>query len=203
MSALEYILVAVVGYLVGSIPFAVLIGRIHGVDILKEGSGSPGATNVKRSVGRMAGNLCFVVDFMKGLIAAGWPQLPFLGFSNPLVLGIVGLLAAVIGHSFSVFISFRGGKGVSTTIGGLLAIMPMVLLVAIVVWAIVYHLTRYVSLASIILGVSLPLLATLFKESVQVVGLCVFISLFIIVRHRSNIKRLIAGTEDRFSKESS
>ena len=202
MSALECTLVAVVGYVVGSIPFALVIGRLYGVDILKEGSGNPGATNVRRVVGKRAGNLCFAGDFLKGLVAAGWPQLSILGFSDPLRLAIVGLLAAVMGHSFSVFIGFRGGKGVSTTIGGLLAIMTKVLLLSVVVWLIVYYLTRYVSLASIVLGVSLPVMAIFFREPNEVVGLCLFFAIFIILRHRSNIRRLIAGTENRFSKES-
>ena len=201
MSGLEFLFVALVGYIIGSIPFAVIIGIFHGVDILKQGSGNPGATNVKRVIGKGAGYLCFVGDSTKGLLAAGWPQLPVFEIVEPLRFAIVGLVAAVLGHSFSIFIGFRGGKGVATIIGGLLAIMTKVLLISVVVWLIVFYTTRYVSVASIGLGLSLPLLAVLCREPIEVIVLCLFLTTFIILRHRSNIRRLISGTEDRVQKE--
>ena len=167
MSALEFILVVLVGYIVGSIPFAVIIGIFHGVDILKQGSGNPGTTNVKRVIGKRAGYFCFLGDSTKGLFAAGWPQIPALEMGDPLRLAIVGLVAAVLGHSFSIFIGFRGGKGVATIIGGLVAIMTKVLLFSVVVWLIVFYTTRYVSLASILLGLSLPVLAVIFRQPIE------------------------------------
>ncbi|AWT59626.1 MAG: Glycerol-3-phosphate acyltransferase [Candidatus Moanabacter tarae] len=202
MSGLEFLLVTLVGYIVGSIPFAVMIGIFHGVDILQQGSGNPGATNVKRVIGKGAGYFCFVGDSMKGLLAAGWPQLHvFEMVSDPLRLAFVGLVAAVLGHSYSVFIRFKGGKGVATIIGGLFAIMTNVLLISVVVWLIVFYITRYVSFASICLCLSLPLLALICREPIEVIVLCLFFAIFITLRHRSNIRRLISGTEDRMQKE--
>ena len=200
MTTFEILSVVIIGYLLGSIPFAVLIARKKGVDILKTGSGNPGATNVKRVLGKWAGNLCFVLDFLKGVIAAGWPMLPFLGASDPSVLGIFGLAAAIVGHSFSVFIGFRGGKGVAVTIGGLVVIMFWVILAGIVIWLIVFYLTRYVSLASLMLGVSLPIFALLNQRPPEQLTLACLLAVLIVFRHRSNIKRLLQGKESQFEK---
>lgn len=185
----------------GSIPFAVIIGRVKGVDILKVGSGNPGATNVKRAVGKGAGNLCFGLDALKGVVAAGWPQLSILETSNTLGLGIIGLLAAIMGHSFSVFLKFRGGKGVATTIGGLLTLMPWVMLVGLLVWVAVFYTTRYVSLASMALGLSLPLGSWIFRQPVEGFLLSAFLAVLILIRHHSNISRLLAGTENRIERK--
>ena len=151
MAWVDFITVAAAGYLLGAIPFAVIIARFCGVDIFKVGSGNPGATNVKRSCGKTAGNLCFILDASKGFAATAFPLYAhFFGieFSEPQALAYVGLVAAIVGHSFSVFIKFRGGKGVAVTIGGLLAIMWAAILVALVLWVVVFYSTRYVSLAS-------------------------------------------------------
>ena len=106
MSYLIILLVSLVGYLLGSIGFAVIIARSQGIDIFKEGSGNPGATNVKRLLGAKFGNAVFVLDALKGLIAAGWPLL----FFADIRLAVIGLIAAILGHSFSVFLKFRGGN---------------------------------------------------------------------------------------------
>ena len=197
MSPLEVSLAAVVGYLIGSVPFAVLIGRARGVDVLREGSRNPGATNVGRVVGRGAGNLCFALDAGKGVISAGWPLIAFGSEEARLVFGIMGLVAAIVGHSFSVFSRFQGGKGVATTMGGLLALMPSTLLIGLCVWLAVYFATRYVSLASICFGLSLPLSGWLLGHQEAAMLLAIFIAVLILVRHRSNIGRLLAGTEHR------
>jgi acyl phosphate:glycerol-3-phosphate acyltransferase len=200
VSAINILLVSLVGYLLGAISFAVIIAKSKGVDILKEGSGNPGATNVKRVLGSNCGNSVFALDALKGLLAAGWPRLVFEGELG-LKLAVVGLVAAIIGHSFSVFLKFRGGKGVATTMGGLLAIMPMVLLIGLLVWAICFYSTKIVALASISFGVSLPIAAYLFFGSSDprfTLGLVV--GLLIVVRHRSNIVRMFAGKENSFKK---
>ena len=202
MALLEVIAVIVVGYLLGAISFAVIIAKNNGVDIFSEGSGSPGATNVKRTIGKQAGNLCFALDAGKGFIAAGWPMLPTFGLqSSPEVLSIIGLAAAIIGHSFSVFIRFRGGKGVATTMGGLLAMMPLVLVTGLLVWGAVFYSTRYVSLASILFGVSLPITAVIMGLGMPRIIFCILLAVLIVVRHQANIKRLLAGKENRFSKK--
>ncbi len=198
---LELLIVAVAGYLIGSVSFAVIIAKQRGVNILKEGSCNPGATNVKRVLGKKAGNLCFALDFLKGLVAAGWPLLPFLGFSEPIHLGIIGLIAAILGHSFSCFLGFKGGKGVATTMGGLLALAPFVLIIGLLTWVVLFYTSRYVSLASIGFGLSLPLSGIFLTADTWLVAFLVALAVLIVVRHRSNIQRLLNGTENRFSKK--
>lgn len=128
----------IIGYLLGSIPFAVIISRFYGVDIFKVGSGNAGATNVKRTIGKTAGNLCFFLDLLKGLLSAGWVQLIPSNTGALFTLSTVGLVAAIIGHRFSVFLKFQGGKGVATTMGGLIIIMPISLLIGISIWGLVF-----------------------------------------------------------------
>ena len=178
-----------------------IIARFCGVDIFKVGSGNPGATNVKRSCGKTAGNLCFILDASKGFAATAFPLYAhFFGieFSEPQALAYVGLVAAIVGHSFSVFIKFRGGKGVAVTIGGLLAIMWAAILIALVLWVVVFYSTRYVSLASIAMALALPVAAAFLYPTGVHTYIAIAIAAVIVVRHRSNIVRLIKGTENRF-----
>lgn len=191
---------AIVGYLLGAIPFAVLIARKHGVDIFKAGSGNPGATNVKRVVGKGAGNLCFVLDALKGFVAAGWPLVLFHGQDYVVEFGIAGLIAAIAGHAFSIFMRFRGGKGVATTIGGMLALCPLVIIIGLIVWLIVFYWKRYVSLASLCMGISLPIAAFLLHRPTVIVWFSLLLTALIIIRHRANIVRLKNGTENRFER---
>lgn len=199
MHAFEIIIVSVCGYLIGSIPFAVIIGKIHGVNILEVGSGSPGASNIKRSVGKGAGNVCFLLDFLKGVVAAGWPQLPLLGTDNPIGLAMIGLIAAILGHSFSLFTRFRGGKGVATTMGGLLVITPLALGIGLVLWSLIFFAFRYVSVASLTFGISLPLTNLIFGIFDLRLWFSITLAVIIILRHGSNIKRLMKGRENRFN----
>ena len=201
----EYSLVILLGYLLGSISFAVLIAKKHGINILKEGSGNPGATNVKRVIGKNAGNLVFFLDFLKGFLAAIIPMYAFTNPSNSAtILAIVGLSSAIMGHSFSMFLKFKGGKGVATTIGGLIAIMPTVLLGGILVWLIVYYSSKIVSIASLVFGISLPLIAyTLQQTEVAAINnqqflFALALAILITVRHLNNIQRLIKGKETQF-----
>ncbi len=188
----------VAGYVIGSISFAVLIAKGHGVDIFKLGSGNPGATNVLRNLGKRAGYTCFLLDAFKGIAAAlvGFGLSRFTAGNDGEAFAIVGLAGAIFGHSFSMFLDFRGGKGVATTVGGLIVILPWVMLIGIVVWLLVFYTTRYVSLASIMLGISLPVSA-LFLTSRLGFILCIVLGLLILVRHRSNLQRLRRGEESR------
>ena len=206
-TGVELIGVFVIGYVIGSIPFAVLIARRHGKNIFAEGSGNPGATNVKRVLGKKAGNVCFALDCLKGLAAAGWPMLPFLTMSDPRLLGIAGLLGAILGHSASVFLKFRGGKGVATTIGGLAVLFPYVIAVGLAVWLTVYYASKVVSLASLALALSLPLTGLVFVRDADGSlfwwgwGFLLALCLLIFVRHHSNIRRLLKGQEGGFKKK--
>ena len=200
MSFANILIVSIVGYLLGAISFAVIIARSKGVDILKIGSGNPGATNVTRALGSRWGKLVFALDALKGSIAAGWPLI-FISESG-LELAIIGLIASIIGHSFSIFLNFRGGKGVATTMGGMLALMPSVLLVGVLVWGVVFLTFRMVALASILFAVSLSVSAYFIydmKDPRFALGLV--LGILIIVRHRSNIARMLQGSEGRFNRE--
>jgi glycerol-3-phosphate acyltransferase PlsY len=198
-----------VGYLLGSLPFGVWVARAHGVDIFKAGSGNPGATNVKRSVGKKAGNLVFLLDFLKGVLATIWPVIVarFVGpgcacdAEQVERMAVAGMVGAIVGHSYSCFIGFRGGKGVATSIGGLLALCWPVALLGVAVWLVVFYATRYVSLASILLAASLPVSAWLLHRTAFLTMFFGLLGVFIIVRHSTNIQRLFNGTESKFSKK--
>ena len=195
MSVFSIILFTIIGYLLGAISFAVIIARSQGVDIFKEGSGNPGATNVKRILGKKWGHAVFALDALKGFTAT---VLPLMVYGDDR-LAIIGLIAAILGHSFSVFLKFRGGKGVATTIGGLLVLMCPVLLVGLVVWLIIFYTKKVVGLASIFFAVSLPLSAYfIYGTEDPRFYLGVVLALFIVGRHRSNIIRMFSGKENKF-----
>lgn len=203
---------ALLGYLLGSVNFAVLVAKKHGVDILKEGSGNPGATNVKRVLGKGPGNLVFALDALKGFVGAGLPYLLLRVDANGandirFVVCVAGFVGTLLGHCFSCFLKFKGGKGVASTIGGLLVLLPVPILIGAALWGIVFLLSRYVSLASIALGVSLPLSCWLLPLFTKLTfgqpefWFAAAIAAFNVWTHRSNIGRLLAGTENRFVKK--
>jgi glycerol-3-phosphate acyltransferase PlsY len=196
--------VAAAGYLLGSLPFGFLVARSRGVDIFQVGSRNPGATNVRRVLGRGPGNAVFALDALKGAVAAGWPLVLAWGAlrapPGPDTFGYIGLGFAVLGHSYSCFTRFRGGKGVSTAAGGLFVLMPPVGLAALAIWAVVFLVGRYVSLASIVAAVSLPALAYGFGRGRLALGVSGAIAAFVVIRHRSNLARLANGTEKRFER---
>jgi glycerol-3-phosphate acyltransferase PlsY len=195
MTVVSILLVTIIGYLIGAISFAVIIARSKGVDIFKEGSGNPGATNIKRILGKRWGNVVFALDALKGFTSAG---LPLMVYDDDR-LAVIGLIAAILGHSFSVFLKFRGGKGVATTIGGLLALMYPALLIGLVVWLIIFYTKKVVALASIFFAVSLPLSAYfIYGTEDPRFYLSVVLALFIVGRHRSNIIRMFSGKENKF-----
>jgi glycerol-3-phosphate acyltransferase PlsY len=197
MTFANILIVSIAGYLLGAISFAVIIARSKGVDILKFGSGNPGATNVTRAIGSKWGKLVFALDALKGYVAAGWPLI-FMGESG-LQLGIIGLIASIIGHSFSIFLKFRGGKGVATTMGGLLALIPLILLIGVFVWGAVFLISRMVALASIFFALSLTASTYfIYGGGDPRFTLCLVLGILIIVRHRSNISRMLQGTENQF-----
>lgn len=206
--------VAACGYLLGALPFGYLVARAHGVNIFEVGSRNPGATNVRRVLGRGPGNTVFALDAAKGALAAGWPLLLALGGvaasgPGPLRtlaacagwLAYVGLAFALLGHSFSCFTRFRGGKGVATAAGGILVLMPLAAAVVAVVWVATFYASRYVSLASILGALCLPLAVLLLKHDAASLGVSAAVAVFVVVRHRSNISRLLAGTEARFERK--
>ncbi len=215
------ILFLVLGYFLGAIPFAVIVAKRCGVDILKEGSGNPGATNVKRVCGKKAGNTVFVLDVLKGFLATTLPVLILGALSGTVDFGdeesreltltisqLCGLTGAVVGHCFSCFLKFKGGKGVSTTIGAMLGAMPVAVLLALIGWVIFYFFSRIVAIASIAFGIFLPCVVFSLIKFAPESGynfvhfwFCCTITIFIIVMHQSNIRRLIKGEENSFAKK--
>jgi glycerol-3-phosphate acyltransferase PlsY len=200
---LEPILIAaVVGYLLGSLSFGYLIARAKGVNIFEVGSKSSGATNVLRVLGKGPGYLAFFLDALKGAAAAGWPLVFVRGpHSTYLICAVAGLVAAIVGHSFSCFIKFRGGKGVATATGGFLILLPTETLIAGMVWIIAFYASRYVSLASIIAAIALTAAAFLLHELPFLQYFALLIAVLVIIRHRANIVRLLNGTENKFVKK--
>ncbi len=195
MSGLD-ILAVVVAYLLGAVPFGYLIAkRAHGGDIRASGSGSIGATNVMRSVGRGAGLATLLLDVAKGFAAVELAKL--LSHDEPRTV-IIASIAAIVGHIFPVFLKFRGGKGVATGVGVFLAIAPKAVLAVLVVWAIVVAIWRYVSLASILGTAAFPLCAYLiYRPPLEAALGMIAGATLIVLKHWSNIERLVAGTERR------
>ena len=198
-------------YLAGSVPSGYIIGKMNGMDIRNHGSGNIGATNVTRVVGKGWGRVCFACDFLKGLLPALVATLLVKGGQLPDPAGALPLIAAfgaVAGHIWTLFLGFKGGKGVATAAGAIMAINPPALLVAGAVWVATFFGTRYVSVASIAASLSLPAAGFLFKfigvwrASLAELALLVILAVISILKHSSNIKRLLDGTEPSFAKKS-
>lgn len=187
----------------GSFSFGALLARIEGVDIFSSGSGSSGATNIKRTLGGSAGSLVFVLDFLKGyipslVIAKSFPEENYLNIR----LAALGLIGVLLGHSFSIFHKFRGGKGIASTMGGLLAIMPNTLVIGIFLWLVIFHATKIVSMASLCFAASTILTSYLFSYPKDCIVCAIIINGIIFWQHRTNIVRLLNGTEYKFTKKS-
>ena len=197
-------------YLFGSIPFGYLAGKIGGIDIRKVGSGNIGATNVVRTLGKRYGYPVFLLDFLKGFgavkisMSIATDARPEWG--SPEIFGILAAVASVIGHSFPLWLKFRGGKGVATSAGALFGLMPLATLIAVVIWVLVFWFTRYVSVASLVTSVALPLIILIMTRLNQIHGNALFysslaIAAVVIWRHRSNFSRLMRGSEPRFTRK--
>ena len=182
-------------YLLGSIPNGLIFGKlIWHKDLRQFGSKNIGATNAWRVIGAKAGILIFLLDFLKGALSV-WLAKNFIG--DELIMVGAGLLA-ILGHTFSIFLKLRGGKGVATGLGVIALMMPEVTAIVFATWTIIFLVTRYVSLASIIAAALTPILAFWFDESTAFIIFGVAAAIFIIVRHKDNIARLIHGKENRF-----
>ena len=208
-AALPLVVAAIAGYFLGALPFGYWIARARGVDIFAAGSRSSGATNVVRTIGKGAGYTVFVLDVLKGAAAAGWPLL-VLALKGPAAgasaagalrfahtLGATGLVCALLGHSFSCFTRFRGGKGVAAGAGGFLVLMPIVTVIGAAAWALVYYASGYVSLASLGAAVTLPVAGVFLNEPWFLIVIACAVAVFVTFRHRANIARLLAGTEHK------
>ena len=202
------LIVFVLSYLCGSLPSGYIIGKFNGIDIRQYGSHNIGATNVRRVLGRDWSLICFALDFLKGLLpvifighALGgrWP----IGYGMG---GIIAAIAAVLGHIFPIWLKFKGGKGVATSLGVVAGIAFIPVLIGGIAWLIVFHFSRMVSLASMVAVTVIALFALgsqLISASIGWPGviLLAIIAALVIIRHKDNIKRIHDGTESKFEKK--
>ena len=207
MPVTAYILTALGAYLLGSIPFGFLVAKAKGIDIRSVGSGNIGATNAMRVLGKPAGIFVLMLDAAKGF-AAVWLAIflakQFNVSLNLEKLAVIAGLCAVLGHNYTCWLKFKGGKGIATTAGVFLALAPWALLVALVVFILALLLTKYVSVASISAAVALPAAVWIMTPQTVLLGvIATALGLLAIYKHKGNIERLIAGTENRMSKKSS
>jgi glycerol-3-phosphate acyltransferase PlsY len=193
----EIFILCLLAYLCGSVPFGVLLAKTQNMDIREHGSGNIGATNVARTMGKKAGLITLAGDVLKGLlvvfIASQW-------FDSTMVTSLAGL-AVFLGHLYSIFLKFKGGKGVATGLGILSFAMPLSTLCSAGVFAISLKISGYVSLSSILAAISLPLLGIFFKMPLSYIYLATIVALFTLQKHHDNIVRLTQGTEAFFFKK--
>lgn len=195
---MKYILVFAVSYLLGSIPFGLLTTKLFaGVDVRKHGSGNIGMTNVLRTTGYFCALITLIGDMGKGVAAV------LLGsyFLGDATLTLISGIMAVVGHNWSLFLRFKGGKGIATIGGVLLAYQPLVAAILAVIWVAVLIFSRYISLASIVVAFCFPIILIILKTNALEVVLAIIVATFTIFKHRSNIERLRNGTEYRFGQK--
>jgi acyl phosphate:glycerol-3-phosphate acyltransferase len=205
-----FVSVGLITYLVGSFPTGYVVGCLRGIDVRKVGSGNVGATNVTRILGKHFGYPVFVIDFLKGLVAvllagAISHRCHFDSIASDFCAALGGIFS-VVGHSFPVWLGFRGGKGVATSLGVIFGISWIAALVMGALWILIFKITRYVSVASIAAAAALPvaMIALFFLNQLRSPVLVYFslcLTAIVVIRHRSNLSRLLSGTEPRFSRK--
>ena len=202
----KIIFLTLAAYIIGSIPFGLLIAKTQGLDIREQGSGNIGATNVLRCLGKPLGITCFVLDVLKGFLPAFF--FPMLGTGGSGLqegfpsIGVLFGALAILGHNFPVFLKFKGGKGVATSAGVLLGVAPLAVGLGFLTWAIIFFASGYVSLGSILAAVVVALTGWLGHYGTVTALALTLLSALVIWRHRSNIKRLLDGTENKFQRKS-
>ena len=198
--------IVAISYFLGAIPSGYLIGKLKGVDIRKQGSGNIGATNAFRILGAKAASVVLLADAFKGflscllapIIATEWTGVPISDDTASLLMIIAGL-GAILGHSFTFWLKFKGGKGIATSAGVFLTITPLALGICLLVFSITIFLSRYVSLSSILAAICLPFSVYLIYHNLLISSITVVIALLVIYRHRSNIKRITMFQSSRIS----
>jgi glycerol-3-phosphate acyltransferase PlsY len=207
MDWLAYGLALLGAYFLGSIPSGYLAGRLKGIDIRQAGSGNIGATNTFRTLGKTAGIAVLLGDACKGFVACRWLA-PWIyswvgqpAHAFPVPVPLAAGVAAILGHNYTCWLRFKGGKGIATSAGVFIALAWQALLATLAGWILVFALSRYVSLASITAALLLPVMVWFWGGSAVLAGITVFLSLMALYKHRSNIQRLLAGTEPRFGRK--
>jgi len=208
MPVAGYILVVLIAYLLGSIPTGFLVAKARGVDIRAVGSGNIGATNVFRILGKTAGVFVLLVDAAKGWLAvflvAKWVADRLYPTASPLAhewFRLCAGIAAILGHNYTCWLHFKGGKGIATSAGVLVALVWLPLLIILSVWVVVFAASRYVSLASICASFVLPFAAWFTGKNLATVIVTAALAVLAIYKHKANIQRLIKGTENRIGEK--
>lgn len=194
----------------GSLPFGYWAGKWKGIDIRKHGSGNIGATNVLRVLGKKVGIPVFILDMLKGLIptmlAEWWMNRLHVDVNTATLVAVCSAAASVLGHTFTFWLGGKGGKGVATSAGALIGLAPLALVIAFGVWLVTFFTSRYVALASIVAAISLPIAMAILMTFQQrwnlvLLGFGIVMGVLVVVRHRSNIQRILLGKENRFEKK--
>ena len=206
MDAGAYIFVLVASYFLGSIPSGYLAGKARGIDVRSSGSGNIGATNAFRVLGKTAGTIVLLGDVAKGFVATHClPLLALKWFpgaaANLEYLELVAGVAVILGHNFTCWLNFKGGKGIATSAGVVLAWAPWACVAALVAWGVVFLVTKYVSLASIFAALVLPFAVWYWNGSLTMTCVMTALSALAIYKHKGNIQRLLKGTENRIGKK--
>lgn len=196
---MNFTLVLIISYFLGAIPFAYIMTRlITGKDIRSYGSGNVGATNAARILGFKYGLLVAILDVLKGILAVIIAR-ALLPVGSPEYLLLISALVVIIGHNWTIFLKFSGGKGVATTFGVLFSLFPIAFFVFLATWIALVFITRYVSLASILSAIVVPIIVYITTKNIYDVLFTLTFSLLIIFRHKANIKRLLQGNENKIS----
>lgn len=189
---MDYLIIMILGYLIGSIPSGLIIGkRLCDTDLRQFGSKNIGATNAFRTLGLWPAIWVFLADAAKGVIAV---YLASHVLDTSIAL-LVGGIAVIAGHNWSIFLNFTGGRGVATALGVIAVLVPTVTILVFLVWAVIVYVTRYVSLASIVAAVLVPMLMWFMNERTEFIYFGLIAALFVVVRHKPNIERLLKGQE--------
>ena len=199
---LSYILIIIIAYLLGNISTSYIIAKkMIGVDIRTQGSGNAGSTNVLRTLGKKAGAMTFIGDLLKGVVAVFIAQLiAKVSGLDIATAGYFGVFGVVCGHNWPVFLGFRGGKGVATSLGAMIAMNPVLALSCFAIFLVIVAITKYVSLGAIV-GISMSTIMMIFAKNNKGIIITLFLTLSVIFTHRENIKRLINGTERKIGQK--
>lgn len=199
---LSYIIIIIITYLLGNISTSYIISKkVAGVDIRTQGSGNAGSTNVLRTLGKKAGLMTFIGDLLKGIIAVLIAQMiAKITNIDVLTAGYIGVIGVVCGHNWPVFLGFRGGKGVATSLGSMIAINPIIALTCFGIFLVIVAITKYVSLGSVLSISMSPIFMIILQNNKGLIA-TLFLTLSVIFTHRENIKRLINGTERKIGQK--
>ena len=198
------ILGIITAYLLGSIPTSYLIGMLKGVDVRKHGSGNIGATNVLRVMGKLPALITLIADITKGVLAVTLVAVIFYQKNSIITFSVFRVLlglVVIVGHGWTVFLKFKGGKGVATFIGVFMIIFPVGLLIGLIVWSVTAWMTKYVSLSSILMAIAVPVIAAISAARLEIVLLAVISCIIICYKHKGNINRLLLGSETKIGQK--